>query len=139
MVKREPGALAARLAASLDRSLERSVSGQLADLVWREIIDGTLDVGERLPTVRELSIELRVHPRVVERAVGDLEQRGVVRVEPGGMFVCLGEVGPDERGETLDALCVELAAKAEARGFGLDELIEGLADLRLERRSRRGP
>jgi GntR family transcriptional regulator len=131
--------ITARLAAAIDRSIERPLSRQLADVVWTEIIDGTIRTGERLPTVRQLAIDLGVHPRVVERAFAELERRGVVRVEPGGVFVALvdTEPGARERARVLEDVCAEAAARAEELGFSIDDVLEGLADLRLDRGSRR--
>jgi GntR family transcriptional regulator len=130
--------IAARLAAAIDPTLDRPLARQLAEHMWTEVIDGTLEPGERLPTVRQLAIDLNVHPRIVERAFAELERRGVVRIEPGGAYVCLSDTEPQaaERARTLEQLCAEAAERAEQLGFGIDELIEALADLRLERRSR---
>lgn len=102
------------------------------------MVDGTLETGERLPTVRELAVALGVHPRVVERAFAELERNAVVRVDTGGVFVCLtqAEPGASERVRALEDICAEAVARAEALGFGIDELIEGLADLRVDRGSR---
>lgn len=133
----KPSSLGARLGAGLDPNAESPVALQIAELVFTEILDGTLETGARLPTVRKLAIELAVPPAVIERAFAELERRGVLRLEAGGAFVRLGQGQPAERAQALDALCVGLAAQAEAQGFGLDELIDGLAQLRLDRRARR--
>lgn len=136
-----PSTLSARLAAAIDPTLDRPLARQLAEHVWLEVIDGTLEPGERLPTVRQLAVDLGLAPRIVERAFAELERRGVVRIEPGGAYVCLIDTDPEaaERARALEQLCVEAAERAEQLGFGLDELIEALGDLRLQRRSRESP
>jgi GntR family transcriptional regulator len=136
-----PSTLAARLAVALDPTLDCPLAQQLAEQVWSEVMDGTLEPGERLPTVRQLAIDLGVHPRTVEQAFTELVRRGVVRIEPGGAFVCLTESDPraTERTRALEHLCIDAAARAEQLGFEIDELIEGLTDLRLERRLRKLP
>lgn len=133
-----PSTISARLAAAIDPTLERPLARQLAEHLWTEVIDGTLEAGERLPTVRQLAIDLGVHPRIVERAFAELERRGVVRIDPGGAFVCLIDAEPDaaERARALEQLCVEAAERAEQLGFEIDDLLDGLSDLRLDRRSR---
>jgi GntR family transcriptional regulator len=133
-----PPPLTARLAAGIDPTLDRPVAWQLAELIWTEVIDGTLALGERLPTVRQLAVELGLHPRVIERAFAELERRGVVRIEPGGAYVCLidTDAAAAERARALEELCTDAADRAVALGFAIDDLIEALADLRLERRSR---
>lgn len=133
-----PSTLAARLAAAIDATLDRPLARQLAEHMFSEVLDGTLEPGERLPTVRQLAVDLGVAPRIVEQAFAELERRGVVRIEPGGAYVRLLDAAPEasERARALEQLCVEAAERAEQLGFGLDELIDGLGDLRLERRSR---
>jgi GntR family transcriptional regulator len=130
--------LTARLAAALDPTLDRPLTRQLAEHLWTEVIDGTLEPGERLPTVRQLAVDLHLAPRIVEQAFAELERRGVVRIEPGGAYVCLIDIEPDaaERARALEQLCVEAAERAEQLGFAIDDLIEALGDLRLERKSR---
>ncbi|NIQ55192.1 MAG: GntR family transcriptional regulator, partial [Gammaproteobacteria bacterium] len=64
---------------------------QLVDRLWLEIITGTLEAGERLPTVRQLAIDLGIHPNTVGRAYTELELLGVLVKRPGhGTYVCLG-------------------------------------------------
>jgi GntR family transcriptional regulator len=137
-----PSTLSARLAAAIDPTLDRPLARQLAEHVWLEVIDGTLEPGERLPTVRQLAVDLNIAPRIVERAFAELERRGVVRIEPGGAYVCLidTELTADEaeRARALEQLCVEAAERAEQLGFGIDDLIDALGDLRLGIRSKPG-
>lgn len=140
MASRGQPSITARIAAAIDRTIDRPLSRQLADVVWSEIIDGTLRTGERLPTVRQLAIDLGVHPRVVERGFAELERRGVVRAEPGGMFVALHDTehAERERARALDDVCAEALARAEELGFSIDDLAEAIADLRVDRGSGRG-
>ena len=135
-----PSTLAARLAAASDPTLDRPLARQLAEHLFGEVLDGTLEPGERLPTVRQLAVDLGVAPRIVEQTFADLERRGVVRIEPGGAYVCLLDGAPEasERARVLEQLCIEAAERAEQLGFAIDELIDGLTDLRLEIRSKPG-
>jgi GntR family transcriptional regulator len=131
--------IGARLATAIDPSLEQPLARQIAEHLWTEIIEGTLAAGERLPTVRRLAVELGLHPRVIERSFAELEARGVVRGEVGGVFVCLrdDDAARVARNHALEQLCAETLARAEQLDLELDELIDALCDLRLERRARR--
>jgi GntR family transcriptional regulator len=52
------------------------------------IASGALEVGEMIPSVRELAQRLLVHPNTVARAFQELERRGVVAARRGrGMEV----------------------------------------------------
>ena len=132
-----PDAIAKQLAARVDRHDGRLLADQIAELLWTDIMDGTLEQGDRLPTVRQVAIAVGVHPRVVEQAFARLEQRGVIRSEPGGIFVCIVDSDSEPAPKAgLDELCRDAVARAEALGFTIDDLVEGLADLRADRRSR---
>ena len=49
---------------------------------------GTLDVGDQLPTVREVVADLAVNPNTVAKAYRDLEREGLVIAQQGrGTFI----------------------------------------------------
>lgn len=128
--------IAKRIAAHLDSGRQQSLSRQIVDCVWLEVVEGTLQTGDRMPTVRQLSIELGLTPRAVERAYQQLEQLGVLANRSGeGTFVSL--TAPDaekrDRWVKLEKLCREAASRARALGFSIDDLVDALADLRIPR------
>ena len=51
---------------------------QIVNQVIFSIASGTLEVGEMIPSVRELAPKLYVHPNTVARAYQELERLGVV-------------------------------------------------------------
>lgn len=111
---------------------------QIVDRVWLEVIDGTLDPGERLPTIRGLAIDLSVHPNTVARAYKELELLGVV-IQRSGEGTFVGLKPPDreefERRATFEGLCRRVVNEARDLGFTLDELIDTLAEFRSPGRS----
>ena len=111
---------------------------QIADRVWLEVIDGTLDPGERLPTIRGLAIDLSVHPNTVARAYKELELLGVV-IQRSGEGTFVGFKPPDreefERRAAFEGLCRRVVNEARDLGFTLDDLIDTLAELRSPGRS----
>lgn len=129
----EATALAERLADSLAEPDREPMSQLIAENVWLAVVDGTVDVGERLPTARELAVALRVSPRTVERAYAELERQGVVARRAGeGTFVRLTQPSEAELGRRreLTRLCQEMLERARTLGFGLDELLDALAEYR---------
>lgn len=128
--------LAARLAAQLDAAAKEPLSQQIADHVWLEVIEGSLETGERLPTVRELAVALGVSPRIVERAYAELERLGVVATRAGhGTFVSLGPPAEAARERRRELLRVgrEALERAEALGFTVEDLLDMLVELRTAR------
>jgi GntR family transcriptional regulator len=129
----QPAGIAQRLALYLEPGSETPVYRQIVDRLWLEVITGTLETGDRLPTVRQLAIDLHLHPNTVGRAYEELELLGVLRTKPGeGTFVGLGPTAKSEveRRAQLERLCSEVLSQAEALGFTLHDLIETLGEFR---------
>src|SRR5579862_967821 len=118
---------------------KKTAFGFLLDLrsgvpVYRQIIDqvmagmasGRLTVGDQLPTVRQLAVDLAVNPNTVVRAYRELEIRGVLETQQGtGTFISQKKPKRDEveRERQLNQLTADVAARAGQAGFSLDELI----------------
>jgi len=109
--------------------------------IYRQIIDqvksamamGTLGPGDRLPTVRQLSVDLSVNPNTVSRAYNELELTGLVETHMGsGTFIGNKQVERDdvERRRILDQICQELLSRASTHGFTLEDLLENLEQRR---------
>ena len=104
---------------------------QIIDQVQFAIADGRLSCGDRLPTVRQLAVELKINPNTVARAYQELEIKGVVATQMGtGTFIGDEkiEISDVERKRMLDQICTELLSRASAYGFTLDEVIEALGE-----------
>lgn len=113
------------------------VSRLVVDDMWLAVIEGALEVGERLPTARELAIGLGVSPRSIERAYAELERRGVIVNRAGaGTFVSLSPASDDDlaRHQDFDALCADIVERAAALDFDIDDVIDALTELRTAER-----
>jgi len=102
---------------------------QIIEQVKFAIASGALSAGDRLPTVRQLAVDLSVNPNTVIRAYRELEIEGVLDTHQGsGTFVSDREPSIDaiERQRMLDQILTELLARASAYGLTLDEVLEGL-------------
>jgi GntR family transcriptional regulator len=93
-------------------------------------------VGDQLPTVRQLAVDLRINANTVARVYSQLEQAGVIETRRGvGSFVSAtpGQARPArEHEQRLRALVTRLLADAGAAGFTLDEVISALRRTRRE-------
>ncbi|MEP7362696.1 MAG: GntR family transcriptional regulator [Acidobacteriota bacterium] len=119
----------------LDVSTGVPVYRQLIDQVLGALSAGNLKPGNRLPTVRQVAVDLAINPNTVVRAYKELEIRGILTTQQGtGTFISERPVQTDdgERLRKLYVLAGEVAARAGAAGFTLEELIERLAELRDE-------
>jgi GntR family transcriptional regulator len=93
---------------------------QLIDQVKRSIAVGALRPGERLPTVKQLAVDLTVNPNTVARAYRDLERESVIATSPGrGSFVSEGDEQTRQTVSDVAAVRLEEAVR-DARSIGVD-------------------
>src|SRR5687768_6364300 len=108
------------------------VVDQVVYAVTRAVVSGQLRPGDRFPSVRTLSQELKVNPNTAQRIVALLAEAGLLAVEPGiGTVVTAKEAGgpaPAARRADLTALQERLAeplvVEARRLGLGLTDLVE---------------
>jgi len=117
---------------SLDLHTGVPVYRQLIDQVRSGIASGTLAAGDQLPTVRQLAVDLTINPNTVMRAYRELELGGLLETHQGtGTFV--SDKKPEKKSaepdRQLGQIANELAARAGAAGFSLEELIDRMQEL----------
>jgi len=100
---------------------------QLAQQVRQAIRMGALDIGDKLPTVKEVVAEVAINPNTVMKAYWELEHEGLVEGRQGvGTFVSRRPQGPPPGVQARLARSLERWVQT-ARGEGLDdESIESL-------------
>ena len=102
---------------------------QVIDQVKSAIATGQVGPGDRLPTVRQLAVDLSVNPNTVSRAYTELELTGLVETQMGsGTFVGQRKVEQDEveRRRILEQICQEMLSRASNHGFTLDDILDNL-------------
>jgi GntR family transcriptional regulator len=61
---------------------------QIMDFIKKKVIIGEIKEGDKLPSVRELSGELKVNPNTISRAYQELEREGFTYTQRGmGTFI----------------------------------------------------
>jgi GntR family transcriptional regulator len=107
---------------------------QLERAIRFAIATGKLRIGEQLPTVRQLAVDLRINANTVAKVYTELERSGVVETRRGvGTFVC---ARPNEaanrrdRDRHLRELAEHFIAETHTRGFSIDDVIEHLESRR---------
>src|SRR3954467_9981983 len=103
---------------------------QLDRAIRVAIATGRLGVGDRLPTVRQLAVELKVNANTVAKVYGELERAGVLETRRGvGTFVAARQdaaASETERERHLTTLGDRFLADARDLGFSAREAIESL-------------
>ena len=106
------------------------IYAQLERAIRLAIATGEVEVGDRLPTVRQLAVELRVNANTVAKVYGELERAGVLETRRGvGTFVASRQdagANDMERERHLTTLGDRFLADARDLGFSAREAIESL-------------
>ena len=87
----------------LDYRDARPIYVQIMDGLRQQITAQVLMPGEKLPSVRELAVELSINPNTIQRSYRELEMEGWIATVPGkGCFVCGdGEIREREKKRLL--------------------------------------
>jgi GntR family transcriptional regulator len=111
--------------AQLDRGLRAAIAA------------GRLQIGDQLPTVRQLAVELRVNANTVARVYADLERSGILETRRGvGSFIRATAAKarpPNEHQRRLRAFVTRLLGDASAAGFTPQELVAEIDSHRKEK------
>ena len=107
----------------LDYRDVRPLYAQLTDKIRQQISGGVLVQGDKLPSVRELAVELSINPNTIQRAYRELESAGFTYSAAGkGSFVAeLGDLSSLHRDELL-AQFDQVTAELLGLGCSADEL-----------------
>lgn len=102
---------------------------QLREQIAAAVGRGKLAPGERLPTMREVAVALRIDLNTVQRAYAELERDGILTLVRGrGTFVAEAPPRQDRAGK-VQAFAARVAAQAQAQGIALGDLGMALAAL----------
>ena len=109
------------------------IYAQLDRALRAAIASGRLSIGDQLPTVRQLAVDLRVNANTIARVYLDLERAGVIETRRGvGSFIRASAAAARparEHQRRLRALATHVAADVAAHGFTIDELVQQLTNL----------
>lgn len=110
----------------VDPSDPTPIDLQLTRTIRSAVAAGLLSPGDELPTVRQLSVDLRVNANTIERALRALQREGIIELRRGiGYFVRASpeEVDHEVVIQELTALEDTLLRAAAQLGFTLDDVI----------------
>ena len=111
----------------LDFRDSRPIYSQIVDNFRTQIAAGILQQGDKLPSVRELAMQLAINPNTIQRAYRELEMQGWVATVPGkGCFVCSNPGTPGEDPKTLLETFDKTATALMALGYSPEALIRRL-------------
>lgn len=110
---------------AVDPTDKTPVYAQLERGIRSAIAAGSLRVGDQLPTVRQLAVDLRINANTVAKVYAFLERAGVLETRRGvGTFVASRTPSPLEevlRNAELKRLVDRFLAELSHHGFSLDD------------------
>lgn len=90
---------------------------QIMNKIKRDIVTGTLKAGDKIPSVRELAVELQINPNTIQRTFQELEREQIVETRRG-----LGRYVTSEEAKIM-------SIKKEMASELLEGFIHGMKDL----------
>ncbi len=111
----------------VDLSSGKPVYQQMVDQVKLALASGQLKAGDKLPSVRDVAVAVRVNRNTVARVYKELETEGIVYSRPGqGSFVSDkgSRLSEEVQREHLTQMIDELLTQARLYGIENGELTE---------------
>ena len=106
---------------------------QIIDYCFARILTGVWIPGERVPSVREMSVELAVNSHTVLKAYEYLQSEGLIASRRGmGFYLdaeALGTVNRLRREEFFSTTLVELSKEMKLLGISPEDLVEHLRQM----------
>lgn len=114
---------------------DRPIYAQLVDRIQLQIVAGQLNPGEKILSVRELAAEAAVNPNTMQKALAELERKGLLYSQrTSGRFVTedrelIGNVKEEMAAEQISAFLENM----KQLGFNKKETIRIIEKLEEER------
>ncbi len=115
----------------VDLSGAKPVYQQLIDQIKIAVASGRLQSGDRLPTVRDVAVQVRVNRNTVARVYSELEREGLLYTRAGqGTFVSDrgSSVNRAEQRRQLTASFNDLLAQAKLFGYSREQVVTLFTD-----------
>lgn len=107
----------------LDYHDRRPIYEQVTDKFRMLILNGVLQAGSQMPSVRQLAMELSVNPNTIQRAYMELEKKGLIYPVKGrGNFVAESSQIQKVNREGYLREFDEMIQKGKSMGFEKQEL-----------------
>lgn len=112
----------------MDFTSDKPIYRQIIDFSFGQILTGAWTAGERVPSVRELSVQLSVNSHTVLKAYEYLQAEGIIVSRRGmGFYLtadALDHVNQARRREFFEVSLSRLFNEMELLGISIDDVIE---------------
>ncbi|HWP21896.1 MAG TPA: GntR family transcriptional regulator [Candidatus Cryosericum sp.] len=106
----------------------RPIYQQIVDEIELRILNGTYEMGMRLPSVRDLAMLAAVNPNTMQRALSELEEMGLVSTQrnAGRTVTTDEEAVKRARGAKADLLAGTFLLQMKSLGLTREEALKRL-------------
>jgi GntR family transcriptional regulator len=119
----------------------RSIYQQISEYVYSQVLGGRWRPGERIPSVRELAVELEVNPNTVLRSYNVLQDEGVIHNRRGIGYSVTEHGAEAARDKKLRRLrrrdLPELFERLRLVGFTTEDLAEAYEAFLIKKEEKR--
>lgn len=113
----------------LDLKDSRPLYEQIVERFKHLILCGALPEDEKLPSVRNLAMELSINPNTIQKAYGELEREGFIySVKGRGNFVSSNHNLKETKKEELKQQILALVKEGESIGLTREDIVTLLQD-----------
>ena len=107
---------------------ERPIYLQIMERIKSRILSGIYQPGEKLPSVRELAVEMSVNPNTMQKAMAELEREALVfSKRTAGRYISEDEtLLSDLKEETIRREAQAFMKRLKAQGISREEMIAAL-------------
>jgi len=116
----------------IDNQSRQAVYEQIVQQVEKYVLTGILKGGDKLPSVRNLSVKLNVNPNTVQRAYTELERNNTIITSPGrGAFISdQGATDLKKKKEEMSLMHLKaLISDLKLAGFEKSNIIKTVEDI----------
>lgn len=110
---------------------ERPVYIQLIEQIQAGIISGYYNLGDKLPSVRELAAQAGVNPNTMQRALSELEQTGLVYSHrTSGRYITSDiEIIKNLKKQSAENIVLDFLEKMKQLGYKEEEILEIVSNI----------
>lgn len=114
----------------IDYQDKRPIYEQVVEKIQNLIARGILKADERIPSVRDMAIELSINPNTIQKAYQELERMGYIYTIKGrGKYVSPAESWHSDRKDEYMEDLKEALTELKAIGATREEIIQYINDI----------
>ncbi len=120
----------------LDNSSGVPYYKQIINQITYGIVNGLLNPGDQLPTVRQLAVDLQINLNTISKAYKELEIKGIVNTQQGtGTFISDKQIkmNPSEKDKLLKRRCSYFIDEISSLGIELKQALHMIQNIKKER------